>query len=84
MAINVENGGSFDEDEILESPDDVLTICSSLVTIICDAKTGYRIVSLAHYSVQEYLLSISTGAPSPISSYRVKSSETMHSLHRAV
>lgn len=51
MAINVENGGSFDEDEILESPDDVLTICSSLVTIICDAKTGSRIVSLAHYSV---------------------------------
>ncbi|OCL13022.1 hypothetical protein AOQ84DRAFT_283938, partial [Glonium stellatum] len=75
VAIDVDNGGVFDEDGILESPNDVLTICSSLVAIT-KPRRNRRIVSLAHYSVQEYLLSIPMGAPSPIGSYRIESSET--------
>jgi hypothetical protein len=53
IAIDVEGDGQFDEDEILTDPLDVITICSSLVTV-----NMYTLhVRLAHFSVQEYLLS---------------------------
>src|ERR1700749_2236215 len=36
----------FDEDEILEAPEDVATICSSLVTITQEPNTDRQIVTL--------------------------------------
>jgi ankyrin repeat protein len=63
---------AFDPDEVLQDPSDVLTICSSLVTITDEDKlypkvtitTLYSpkvytkpVVILAHYSVKEYLVS---------------------------
>ena len=68
VAINPERDPSFDREEVLEDPLDVLTICSSLVTIATNDKDGLgmlerhsrstgKVVLLAHYSVKEYLIS---------------------------
>jgi hypothetical protein len=62
VAINVARDPAFDRDEVLEDPLEVLDICSSLVTVTknkVDRRSGsaQRIVALAHYSVQEYLVS---------------------------
>ncbi|KAJ8106078.1 hypothetical protein OPT61_g9781 [Boeremia exigua] len=66
IAIDIERDPAFDRDEVLEDPMDVLNICSSLVTITRGKKdeeeedeesTEQRLVALAHYSVQEYLVS---------------------------
>jgi hypothetical protein len=62
VAIDVARDVAFDRDEVLEDPLEALNICSSLVTITTnevDRKSGsaQRIVALAHYSVQEYLVS---------------------------
>jgi hypothetical protein len=62
VAIDVARDPAFDGDEVLEDPLAVLEICSSLVTITtnkADRRSGsaQRIVALAHYSVQEYLVS---------------------------
>jgi hypothetical protein len=61
-AINVERDPAFDRDEVLEDPLEALNICSSLVTITTskvDGRVGsaQQIIALAHYSVQEYLVS---------------------------
>jgi hypothetical protein len=57
VAIDIERNPAFNSDEVLEDPLEVLSICSSLVTIT--TIEGYplpkRIVTLAHYSVKEYL-----------------------------
>ncbi|KAF2460324.1 ankyrin repeat-containing domain protein, partial [Lineolata rhizophorae] len=45
---------AFDPDKVLEDPFDVLTICSSLITISGGSEQE---VALAHYSVKEYLTS---------------------------
>ena len=50
-AVDTENGPRFSEERRLSDPSDILTICSSLVTI--EAET----VRLAHFSVKEYLMS---------------------------
>lgn len=64
VAINLEDKARFDRDEVLEDPLDALSICSSLVTMTVtkdaeDREPGRsrRIVTLAHYSVKEYLVS---------------------------
>jgi ankyrin repeat protein len=62
VAIDVARDPAFDGDEVLEDPLEVLDICSSLVTITTnevDRRSGstQRTVALAHYSVQEYLVS---------------------------
>jgi hypothetical protein len=62
VAIDVTRNPAFDPDEVLEDPLEVLTICSSLVTVTTnETKGGFgpvqRIIALAHYSVQEYLVS---------------------------
>jgi hypothetical protein len=62
VAIDVARDPAFDCDEVLEDPLEALNICSSLVTITTnevDRRSGsaQRIVALAHYSVQEYLVS---------------------------
>jgi ankyrin repeat protein len=63
VAIDITRDPAFDRDEVLEDPLDALGICSSLVTIatVNTYKQGrYRelqTIVLAHYSVQEYLLS---------------------------
>ncbi|OAG10753.1 HET-domain-containing protein, partial [Paraphaeosphaeria sporulosa] len=55
IALDSKRDQSFDRDEVLEDPLEVLNICSSLVTVT--VVMTKRIVALAHYSVQEYLLS---------------------------
>ena len=62
VAIDVARDPAFDRDEILEDPLDALYICSSLVTITTNNSAGsgrsdQQIIALAHYSVQEYLVS---------------------------
>jgi ankyrin repeat protein len=71
VAITGNRCPQFDKDQVLEDPLDVLTICSSLVTVIGIRAVGpapkefsekgmkheRRVFSLAHYSVKEYLLS---------------------------
>ncbi|EAT85426.2 hypothetical protein SNOG_06775 [Parastagonospora nodorum SN15] len=62
VAIDVARDPAFDRDEVLEDPLEVLNICSSLVTITRSEADGtsrpaQQIIALAHYSVQEYLVS---------------------------
>ncbi|KAG9206091.1 hypothetical protein G6514_004812 [Epicoccum nigrum] len=62
VAIDVARDPAFDRDEVLEDPLEALNICSSLVTVTTSEANGrsrhtQRIIALAHYSVQEYLVS---------------------------
>jgi ankyrin repeat protein len=62
VAIDVARDLAFDRDEVLEDPLEALNICSSLVTITKNDAGGrsrptQQIIALAHYSVQEYLMS---------------------------
>jgi ankyrin repeat protein len=62
VAIDVARDPAFDRDEVLEDPLEALDICSSLVTITTNEADGrsehaQQIIALAHYSVQEYLVS---------------------------
>jgi hypothetical protein len=62
VAIDVAREPAFDRDEVLEDPLEALEICSSLVTITkneADGRSGpaQKIIALAYYSVQEYLVS---------------------------
>ena len=62
VAIDVARDPAFDRDEVLEDPLEALNICSSLVTVTTNKAEGrlgpaQQIVALAHYSVQEYLVS---------------------------
>ena len=66
VAINVEQETAFNQDEVLQDPMEVLDICMSLVSVVMtDVRATetrlYRhsitTVTLAHYSVQEYLVS---------------------------
>jgi ankyrin repeat protein len=62
VAIDVARDPAFDRDDVLEDPLEALNICSSLVTISTIQAEGrpdpaQRIIVLAHYSVQEYLIS---------------------------
>jgi hypothetical protein len=62
VAIDVARDSAFDRDEVLEDPLEALNICSSLVTVTTNEAKGrsrpaQRIIALAHYSVQEYLVS---------------------------
>ncbi|KAL5371605.1 hypothetical protein DPSP01_014146 [Paraphaeosphaeria sporulosa] len=61
-AIDVARDPAFDHDEVLEDPLEALNICSSLVTITANnaqenSRPTQKTVALAHYSVQEYLVS---------------------------
>jgi ankyrin repeat protein len=61
-AIDVEGEPVFDRDRVLIDPLEALDICSSLINVTGSAEEEYdgfglRILSLAHYSVQEYLVS---------------------------
>lgn len=55
VALDTAREPAFDRDEVLEDPLEVLNICSSLVTVT--VVMTRHIVALAHYSVQEYLVS---------------------------
>jgi hypothetical protein len=64
VAIDTERDPPFDREEVLQDPLDVLSICSSLVVItspepdVSDSLTAVsKVVTLAHYSVKEYLIS---------------------------
>ncbi|ELR05748.1 hypothetical protein GMDG_07590 [Pseudogymnoascus destructans 20631-21] len=68
VAINVERETAYDRDEVLEDPMDVLDIFMSLVSVVKTEvpfssqrnrhlSTTFQTVTLAHYSVQEYLVS---------------------------
>lgn len=65
-AIDIQSEPIFDRDEVLIDPLEALDICSSLITVTGSAEkrknqdgrlADPRILSLAHYSVQEYLVS---------------------------
>jgi hypothetical protein len=67
IAIDPERDPPFDSDEILEDTSDLLSICSSLVSIATTTKptssstnshsgSSQKVVALAHYSVKEYLI----------------------------
>jgi hypothetical protein len=62
VAIDTTRDPAFDPSEVLEDPLEALNICSSLVTITTDKehedpRLAKRVIALAHYSVQEYLVS---------------------------
>jgi len=62
VAIDVARDPAFDPDEVLEDPLEALNICLSLVTITLNyaerrSSPAQRIITLAHHSVQEYLVS---------------------------
>ena len=62
VAVDVTRDPAFDRDDVLEDSFEVLNICSSLVTLTTDSERGIagpprQIIVLAHYSVQEYLIS---------------------------
>jgi ankyrin repeat protein len=68
MAIDTTRSAIFERDDVLEDPFEALEICSSLVTVSSvrkriasdwtyDQNPTYQIVSLAHFSVKEYLTS---------------------------
>jgi hypothetical protein len=62
LATDVDGNGSFLIEERLPDPFDIITICSSLITIKEGGEPGSQrlespIIQLAHLSVQEYLLS---------------------------
>ncbi|KAH9880790.1 hypothetical protein IAQ61_001084 [Plenodomus lingam] len=62
VAIDVARDPAFDRDEVLEDPLEALNICSSLVTITSnrakrESSPVKQIITLAHFSVQEYLVS---------------------------
>ncbi|KAH7385298.1 hypothetical protein DE146DRAFT_666750, partial [Phaeosphaeria sp. MPI-PUGE-AT-0046c] len=62
VAIDAARDPAFDRDEVLIDPLEALDICSSLVTVTTNKIEGsssapQRIIALAHYSVQEYLVS---------------------------
>ncbi|OAL53544.1 fibronectin type 3 and ankyrin repeat domain protein 1, partial [Pyrenochaeta sp. DS3sAY3a] len=62
VAIDVARDPAFDRDEVLEDPLEALSICSSLVTISTiqpkeESDSAQQILTLAHYSVKEYLVS---------------------------
>ncbi|KAH6644841.1 ankyrin repeat-containing domain protein [Boeremia exigua] len=78
VAIDVARDPAFDHDEVLEDPLEALNICSSLVTISTIQTRGLghaeQVIALAHYSVQEYLVSdrIKQG---PANQYRMHEAE---------
>lgn len=57
LAIDVEDEHPFDVDRRLPEHEDLLLICSSLVTVTSILETKSKTVRLAHFSVQEYLIS---------------------------
>jgi hypothetical protein len=63
IAVDTEGDPRFDADNRLKEPRDILTICSSLVTISAETTEGSQSkitemeVRLAHFSVKEYLVS---------------------------
>ena len=68
VAIDVEREPAFDRDEVLEDPMEVLDICMSLISVVTIEEPSWsesdlslstitQTVTLAHYSVQEYLVS---------------------------
>ncbi|CAN9395659.1 unnamed protein product [Alternaria alternata] len=59
VAIDIAREPVFDQDEVLVDPLEAMDICSTLVTTTTvQTLNGWeRIITLAHYSVQEYLLS---------------------------
>lgn len=65
VAIDVNNHPQFDPQRRLPDPEDVVTICSSLITVTQSSSTDvpfghlypHRHVALAHSSVKEYLVS---------------------------
>ena len=77
VAIDIAREPAFDRDEVLIDPQDALDICSSLVKVV--NTSGRRIITLAHYSVQEYLVSdrIKQGPAKQYSMNRVECSRAI-------
>ncbi|KAL8994109.1 MAG: hypothetical protein Q9169_005837 [Polycauliona sp. 2 TL-2023] len=57
LAIDVHKEPQFDPDCRMPDPADILTVCSSLITMVSPRRDEEYYVMLAHPSIQEYLLS---------------------------
>ena len=59
LAVDEETDTGFNPENRLQDPRDILTICSSLVTIVASTRKLKENVELrlAHYSINEYLIS---------------------------
>ncbi|MCJ1357579.1 MAG: hypothetical protein MMC33_007575 [Icmadophila ericetorum] len=67
LAVETEVEPSFDPDNRLPEPEDILAICPSLIAIITTGESEYwkrQEVRLAHFSIKEYLISQSIQAGS--------------------
>ena len=61
VAFDPDNEAFFDEEDVIEDPNDALTVCGSLVivfeTFLDSSGAKGKCIALAHYSVKEYLIS---------------------------
>lgn len=62
LAIDIARDPTFERDEVLEDPLDVLSICPSFLVVTMQEGLDFRwhtreVVVFAHYSIKEYLLS---------------------------
>ena len=57
VTINIQEDPRVNVEKRFQEPQDVLTMCSSLITYSGESLTDTKTVQLAHFSVKEYLLS---------------------------
>jgi hypothetical protein len=82
VAVDIESDPRFDPERRLREPQDVLAICSSLVTVVTKIadgrhdKTTSGEIRLAHFSVKEYLVSERIQA-GPASSFSIQEMRAM-------
>jgi hypothetical protein len=82
LATDTDGNGCFLAEECLPDPFDIITICSSLITVKAEVHVGNiqvpqeaqdPTIQLAHFSVQEYLLSSRCYLSERFSAYRGQS-----------
>lgn len=63
----------FDEDEVVQNPRDIFTVCKSLVTIVEADHIPFErsVIRLAHFTVRQYLTSDRIGEIEHASFYRI-------------
>ncbi|KAH0534080.1 hypothetical protein FGG08_007314, partial [Glutinoglossum americanum] len=83
IAVNIEDHPQFDPERRFPEPRDILTICSSLVTVGATEGSRDRVtreqIRLAHFSVKEYLVSERIRA-GPASQYSIQEIHTNVSI----
>jgi hypothetical protein len=83
IAIDAADAMTFNEEEVFGDPEDALTVCGSLLTIIYGYAEGpRRRLSLSHFSVKECLTSTRIG-DGPAKFYHITERESHESIARA-